>query len=109
MITKQNKDFYMLQNKYMELSQAANSTAKDFADVLFQILKDTGVIKENSYLNCYRFGASRVSMYFHEYLNDSEGQDREIDFCFTYDLDTLYEKLQNGDYIEKMGCCCEAS
>lgn len=109
MITKQEKDFYILQNKYMELSQAANSTAKEFADVLFQILKDTGVIKENSYLNSYHFGGFWVSMYFHEYINDSESQDREIDFCFTYDLDTLYEKLQNGDYIEKMGCCCEAN
>ena len=109
MITEQEKDFYILQNKYVELSQATNSTARDFADVLFKILKDTGVIKENSYLNCYRFRDSRVSMHFHEYLDDSEGHDREIDFCFTYDLDTLYEKLQNGDYVKKMGYDCEAN
>ena len=109
MITGKEKGFYILQNKYMELRQAANNTAKEFADVLFQILKDTGVIKENSYLNCYRFGASRVSMHFHEYLNESEGHDREIEFCFTYDLDTLYEKLQNSDYVKKMGYDCEAS
>lgn len=109
MITEQEKNFYILQNKYVELSQAVDNTAKDFADVLFQILKDTGVIKENSYLNGYRFGDSRVSMYFHEYLNNSESHDREIDFCFTYDLDTLYEKLQNGDYVKKMGYDCEVS
>lgn len=101
-MTQKEKEFYILQNNYQELSRITNNIAKDFANMLFQILKETGVASERAYLNCYDFGIARVSLSFSEYDNDSNFKEgKTINLCFTYDLDSIYKHIADGDYIEE--------